>query len=76
MSIAEADIDEMLLREFATASFNNRRADVQRWSQRAVEKVYAEHVLLGFSGFTVRMGADGMLVIEGTPARELPRVRT
>lgn len=76
MSISPADIDDFLLREFAQASFNNRRADVQRLSTRALDKVMAEFILLGFAGFTVRMGDDGMLVIEGTPARELPRVRT
>lgn len=76
VSIAESDIDSMLLREFAQASFNNRRADVQRLSTRALDKVMAEYQLLGFAGFTVSMGDDGMLVIEGTPARELPRVRT
>jgi hypothetical protein len=75
VSIAPAEVDEMLLREFATASFNNRRTEMDRLARRAVDKVYAEFALLGFTGFAVRMGADGVLVIEGTPARDLPQVR-
>ncbi len=76
MSIAESDIDEMLLRELQRASFLNRRADIERLSRRAVDKVLAEFKLLGFSGFQVSEDADGNLHIEGTPARAVPGVRT
>jgi hypothetical protein len=75
VSIAESEIDEMLLREFANASRLNRRADVERLSRRAVDKVLAEFKLLGFTGFQVSTDADGNMHIEGTPLRSVPMVR-
>jgi hypothetical protein len=70
MSIAPDDIDSMLLREFASAAFNNRRAELARLSTRAVDKVYAEFALRGFAGFVVRQ-VDGRLEVDGITAAQL-----
>lgn len=51
--------------EIEAAAAENRRRDVQRWSVRAVDKVLAEFRLMGFTGFTCRVDADGAVHFEG-----------
>lgn len=70
MSISRQDVDDMLLREFATAAFNNQRAEMARLAPRALDKVYAEFALRGFAGYRVRM-VDGQLLVEGITAAEV-----
>lgn len=73
MSISPADIDDFLLREFATASFNNRRAEMARLATRALDKCLAEFLAIGFAGFLVRE-VDGELHVEGINARDMPAI--
>lgn len=73
MSIAESDVNDFLLREFATASFNNRRAEMARLATRAVDKCLVEFLAIGFAGFLVRV-IDGELHVEGIAARDLPAI--
>jgi len=71
-AVTVADVDDMLLREFAQASFNNLKAEMSRLAPRALDKVLAEFQLLGFAGFMVRE-VNGQLLVEGLAANEISR---
>jgi hypothetical protein len=64
VSIDQAEVDDMLLREFDRAAFNNRRAEMARLSTRALDKVLAEFLARGFAGFRVTE-IDGQLHVDG-----------
>jgi hypothetical protein len=70
------EVDAMLLREYrrdvAAGRLRNMRAEMQRLSTRALDKVFAEFRALGFAGFRVRQ-VDGQLLVEGLSASEVGR---
>ena len=55
------DLSTLLTDALTDASKEWRQREAARWASRACDKVLLEHLAMGFEGFSVTRGPDGLV---------------